>query len=50
MAVQLLAAGTAGLALGVISAILGMVELRHRARLPQADEPILAKPVRGRWS
>jgi hypothetical protein len=47
---QLLAAGIAGLVLGVIAAILGAAELRHRNRMPQADEPILAKPVRGRWS
>jgi hypothetical protein len=47
---QLLAAGIAGLVLGVIAAILGAAELRHRNRLPRADEPILAKPVRGRWS
>jgi hypothetical protein len=47
---QLLAAGLAGLVLGVIATVLGVVELHHRNRLPQADEPILAKPVRGRWS
>ena len=39
---QLLAAGIAGLVLGVIAAILGAAELRHRNRLPRADEPILA--------
>jgi hypothetical protein len=49
MAIQLLAAGAAGLALGVIAAVLGLAELRHRNRMPQADDRILAKPARGRW-
>jgi hypothetical protein len=51
---QLLAAGIAGLALGVISTILGLAESRHRNRIAQATDapPILAapRPVRGRWS
>jgi hypothetical protein len=55
---QLLAAGLAGLVLGVIAAILGAAELRHRNRVAQASDdtaelpPILAapRPVRGRWS
>jgi hypothetical protein len=55
---QLFAAGIAGLALGVIAAVLGAAELRHRNRVAQADDdtaefpPILAapRPVRGRWS
>jgi hypothetical protein len=49
MAVQLLAAGAAGIVLGALAAILGAIELHHRNRMPQADDPILAKPVRGRW-
>jgi hypothetical protein len=55
---QLLAAGVAGLVLGVIAVVLGAAELRHRNRVAQASDdtvefpPVLAapRPVRGRWS
>jgi hypothetical protein len=54
---QLVLAGVAGIALGVISALLGVAELRHRHRVAEAGDdtvefpPILAapRPVRGRW-
>jgi hypothetical protein len=54
---QLLVAGVAGIALGAISVIVGLAELRHRARVREAGDdtvefpPILAapRPVRGRW-
>jgi hypothetical protein len=55
---QLVLAGVAGVALGVISVIVGLAELRHRDRMAQADTEaptaprIVAapRPVRGRWS
>jgi hypothetical protein len=54
MAIQLLAAGAAGVALGVIAAILGVAELKHQNRQAGDDTvefpPILAEPRRrGRW-
>jgi hypothetical protein len=57
MVVQLLAAGIAGIALGAISVVVGLAELRHRDRMARADTQAPAaprivaapRPVRGRW-
>jgi hypothetical protein len=57
MVQQLIAAGIGGIALGVLAALLGAAEIRHRARTGEAGDdtaefpPILAapRPVRGRW-
>jgi hypothetical protein len=54
---QLLLAGAAGVALGAISVVIGLAELRHRDRMAQADTEAPAtprivaapRPVRGRW-
>jgi hypothetical protein len=55
VAVQLLAAGAAGICLGAIATALGFAEWKHQNRQDASDDtvefpPILAEPRRrGRW-